>query len=99
MLIRTDDDEQRAQANFNLGPSSGDARPEADNLSYFDKKWTYAEFLAELEEPIEHPDPTDPDDPRYYRKYAHTVPPLDAYYFIPDWKDCVATNTATKNSR
>lgn len=39
------------------------------------------------------------DDPRYYMKYAMNVPPLDAYYFVPDKKSQVATNDATKNDR
>jgi len=63
--------------------------------SYFDKKWTYEEFLEELKKPIVHPDPHDVNDPGYYKKWAHTVPPMQAYYFIPDRKDSVAVDVKT----
>ena len=62
-------------------------------------KWTYSEYLEELRGPIDYPDANNPDDPRYYRKYAHNVAPPEAYHFIPDRKDDVATNNATKNIR
>ena len=68
-------------------------------MSYFDKKWTYAEYLEELKVPIEHPDPHNPNDPLYYKKWAHTLAPPEAYYFVIDRKDEVATNVATKNVR
>ena len=55
--------------------------------------------MEELKKPIEHPDPNDVDDPRYYQKYAINIPPPQAYYFVPDKKDQVATNDATKNDR
>ena len=67
--------------------------------AYFLKKWTYAEYQEELKKPIDYPDPNDPNDPRYYMKYAHTLPPTDAYYMIIDRKDDVATNEKTKNER
>ena len=52
-----------------------------------------------MQKPIEHPDKEDPNDPRYYRKYAHNVPPPDVYYLIPDRKDAVARDDASKNDR
>lgn len=44
--------------------------------SYFDRKWTLAEYEEELKRPIDYPDKHNVDDPRYYRKYAHNIPPL-----------------------
>lgn len=67
--------------------------------SYFDKKWTLEEYEAELRKPIDHPDPNNVEDPRYYMKYAINIPPPAAYYFLPDKKDQVATNEETKNDR
>jgi len=63
--------------------------------SYWDKKWTYEEYLEELKMPLDQPDPNDPDDPRYYRKYAINIPPPDVHYMIPDRKDAVATDVRT----
>ena len=93
MLIRTE-----AQTN---SPQLDQEKKMGTNYtsSYFDKKWTYAEYLEALKEPLDFPDPHNPDDPLYYLKYAHTIPPPDAYYFIPDRKDDVAINKATKNNR
>ena len=42
---------------------------------YLATKSTYREYLEELSLPIDFPDPLDKDDPRYYRKYAHNLPP------------------------
>ena len=67
--------------------------------TYFDVQWTYEEWLEELKKPIDYPSPDDPDDPRYYRKYAHNVAHPDLYYIVPDRKDAVATNEKTKNDR
>lgn len=52
-----------------------------------------------MAKPIENPDPHDINDPRYYMKYAHTVPPPAAYYFIPNKKDNVAHDDDTMNER
>jgi len=41
----------------------------------------------------------DKNDPRYYRKYAHNVPPKNAYFFIPEKRDQVAMDTKTLNDR
>ena len=59
---------------------------------YLANKWTFEEYLEELDKPIEYPDRLNKDDPRYYRKYAHNLPPKEAYFMIPDRKDQVATN-------
>lgn len=67
--------------------------------SYFDKKWTYEEYMDELKNPVDQPDPNDPNDPRYYRKYAINIPPPDVYYMIPDRKDAVANDVKTQNDR
>ena len=42
---------------------------------YLGNKWTYEEYLEELKKPIDYPNIHDKDDPGYYRKYAHNVPP------------------------
>jgi len=44
-----------------------------------DRKFTLQEYNEELNKPYEVPDPTNCDDPRYFRKYVHTMPPLEAY--------------------
>ena len=56
-------------------------------LSHLDGvRFTIEEYKKELAEPIEHPDPHDPEDVRYYKKYAHTIPPPEAYFIlIPGW--------------
>ena len=81
---------------------------EAENLlvsgtregsDYLDKKWTFEEYEEELKKPIDFPDKGDTEDPRYYIKYAHTIPPPEAYYIIPDRKDCFALDDKTKNDR
>lgn len=90
MLINTRND------NPNAVPQLTDT---SNQESYFDKKWTYEEYLEELKKPVEHPDPNDINDPLYYKKYAHTVPPPAAYYFVPDRKDSQALNEETKNDR
>lgn len=48
---------------------------------------------------MDQPDPNNPDDPRYYRKYAMNVPPPDLYYFVPDRKDVVALDVKSQNDR
>ena len=63
------------------------------------KKWTYEEYLDELKKPIDFPDPNNKDDPRYYRKYAHNVPPPAAYFYIPADKDKVSSDPKTKMAR
>ena len=74
-------------------------RLQAPVYGYLDKKWTYEEYLEELKQPIEYPDPTDPEDPRYYRKYAYTVPPPEAYYLVPDNRDEVNVDKKSKKWR
>ena len=50
------------------------------------------EYRRAVSEPIDFPDPSDHEDPRYYRKYAHTLPPMEAYFLLtPGW-DCVNTD-------
>ena len=67
--------------------------------SYFNKKITYEEYMEELRQPIDYPNPEDPDDERYYRKYAINMPPLDCYFLIPDGKDRVARDHASRDDR
>ena len=67
--------------------------------SYFNKKITYEEYMQELRQPIDYPDPQDPEDERYYRKYAMNMPPLECYFIIPDNKDKVARDHASRNDR
>lgn len=67
--------------------------------TYFDLKWTLKEYEEELAKPIEQPSLQDCNDPLYYKKYAHNVPPPDAYYIVPDRKDAFATTDKTKNDR
>ena len=67
--------------------------------TYFDKKWTYQEYLEELKQPITPPNPNDINDPGYYRKYAINICPPEVYYTYDERKDAVATNKATKNDR
>ena len=74
-------------------------KPDADGSSYFDKKFTYEEYLEELRQPIDYPDINDPNDERYYKKYAMNVAPPEAYYWIPDKKDGVVTSQKTKKAR
>lgn len=50
-------------------------------------RWTYDEWLEEVNKPIDQPDVHNKDDPRYYMKYAHNIPPLQSYFFIPEKKD------------
>lgn len=71
----------------------------SDFSSYFDKRWTLQEYYEELKKPIEYPSKEDPDDPRYYIKYAMNIPPPEVYYIIPARKDNVATTDKTKNDR
>lgn len=71
----------------------------ASNEGYLAKKWTLDEFKEELKQPIEAPAIDDPDDPLYYKKYAHTLPPKEAYFFIPNGHDTVALDDASKNVR
>lgn len=68
-------------------------------VDYLDVKWTYDQYLEELKKPIEPPDSEDPDHPGYYKKYAHNLPPNEAYFLIPDRHCEVAQNEATKNNR
>lgn len=48
-----------------------------------DKKFTLKEYQAELLKGYQHPDPFDHLDPGYNKKYAHTLPPLQAYMMRP----------------
>ena len=64
-----------------------------------DTKWTLEEYQEELKKPIVYPAIDDPDDVGYYKKYAHNLPPLQAYFVIPANHDRVASDDATKNAR
>ena len=39
--------------------------------------------MEEMKQPMVHPDPENPDDPLYYKKYAMNIAPPDVYYFLP----------------
>ena len=65
------------------------------NGGEFDKKWTYEEYLEELKQPMVHPDPENPDDPLYYKKYAMNIAPPDVYYFLPPRYDTRAEDKKT----
>ena len=67
--------------------------------TYFDVKWTLKEYEEELKKPIDQPSISNPEDPLYYRKCAHNVPPPDAHYILLDKKDQVANNDKSKNDR
>ena len=47
------------------------------------QRFTLAQYREALAAPIEYPDKNNPDDPLYYTKYAHTLPPLEAYLTRP----------------
>ena len=77
------------------GIESASADNESGNDSYWDKKWTYEEYMEELKMPVDQPDLNNPDDPRYYRKYAMNIPPPELHYFIPDRHTVVAVDVAS----
>ena len=64
----------RVDTSTSAGPQAG----------FLKKQFTYEEYKEQValyhEGKIERPDPDDHTDDRYYRKYAHTVPPPDAYF-------------------
>jgi len=64
---------------------------------YCDQRYTLEEYKQALEEEIEFPDKDDSEDPRYYKKYAHTLPPLDSYFIIPLGQEKVSTAENTNN--
>ena len=66
---------------------------------YLMSKWTFKEYIDLLERPIDYPNPNNKDDPGYYRKYAHNVPPPEAYFYVPSNRDKVATGSKTKMVR
>ena len=58
---------------------------EVNREVYLDKqRYTLEEYLEALKQPYENPDPNDCNDPCYYKKYAHNMPPLEAYFLMPD---------------
>lgn len=68
--------------------ASNSASPSESTL---DVKFTLDEYRYELnnQSQLQKPNPTDPEDPLYYRKYASTMPPLEAYKFRPVQADLV----------
>ena len=48
---------------------------------------------------IPKPDPEDIQDPLYYRKYAHTLPPLECHFHIPDNHELQCKNMKSNNER
>jgi hypothetical protein len=69
----------------------------------FSKKFTYEEYKEEMEQyregKIPKPDPEDIQDPLYYRKYAHTLPPLECHFHIPDNHELQCKNMKSNNER
>ena len=51
-----------------------------------------------LKAPIESPDPTDCTDLRYYKKYAHNLPPLISYQLRPADYKLVNTEKVTQRT-
>ena len=45
------------------------------------------------------PDPENCEDPRYYRKYAHNLPPLECYFHIPNDQEMQCKDMKTNNDR
>lgn len=64
-----------------------------------DRQFTLEEYHKELEEEIIYPDPSNPEDPNYYRKYAHNMPPLKAYTLRPIDYDKVNYEKPRHNDR
>ena len=60
------------------------------------QRFTLESYQRAIADPIDFPDQTDPDDPRYYKKHAHTIPPPSAYLTYPKGLDKV--NTAEDNN-
>ena len=68
---------------------------DAPTSKYDGQRYSYEEYKKALTEPIEYADPTDHEDPRYYKKHAHTMPPLEAYFILtPGWN---SVNTELNN--
>ena len=55
----------------------------APNSHLDGQRFTLEQYREALQKPIDYPDKNDPDDPRYYTKYAHTIPPPEAYLTRP----------------
>ena len=61
---------------------------EVNKELYLDKqRFTLEEYREALTQPIEYPDKNDCNDPLYQKKYAHNMPPLEAYFLIPDGQE------------
>ena len=57
----------------------------ANQPNYLDtKRFTFKEYCLALKQPVSHPDRIDPNDERYYKKYAQNLPPFEAYFIIPE---------------
>ena len=71
--------------------------------SFLQKQFTFEEYSAELAEyhdgKLAQPDPNDHEDPLYYRKYAHNVPPLEAYFLIPEHVEKQCKDMKSNNDR
>ena len=52
-----------------------------------------------MKQPMVHPDPENPDDPLYYKKYAMNIAPPDVYYFLPPRYETRAEDKKTQNDR
>ena len=61
---------------------------EVNKELYLDRqRFTLEEYKEALSKPVEQPDPNNCEDKLYYKKYAHNLPPLEAYFLIPDGHD------------
>ena len=72
----------------------------ANQPNYLDRtRFTLQEYLAAIKKPIQHPDPEDSNDPGYYKKYAHNLPPLEAHFLVLDNADRVNTEDDSNNRK
>ena len=53
----------------------------ANQPNYLDRtRFTLQQYQQALQQPVQHASPSDHTDQGYYKKYAHNLPPLDAYF-------------------
>ena len=75
-----------------------DRQTTADGSISLDFRFRKSEYLKELTEYYDGLVPmaslTDPNDPNWQKKYAHTLPPLACYRFVPPCKDLVNHSTS-----
>ena len=64
-----------------------------------DKKFTLREYKEALQNGYTQPDPDNYMDRGYYIKYAHTLPPLEAYMIRPANYERASTEKDTDNRK